>query len=217
MQLRSLLASALLAAALATAGNAVAQFASAPLLPASEFYFDEDARTRRPVVAIDGSGDALVQELLQVIQRNPRAKAETAQLAHIAMAGGRPQIGRELYDRVIGQMDSNDGLYRAVLWNYGWDLYRLGEYEAALAQWRTLLQSRSVDAGWMPTTFAVALWQLGRKGEAVQWYAAAVRTEPDKWGGTGQYEALLPDWRAEDRATLAEVQQAWAADPPDWG
>jgi len=215
MPFRSFFATALLAAALAMPGNAGA--ASAPLLPGSEFYFDEDARTRRAVVAIEGSGDALVQELLQVIQRDPRAKAETAQLAHVAMAGGRPQIGRELYDRVIGQMDSNDGLYRAVLWNYGWDLYRLGEYDDALAQWRVLLKSRRVDAGWMPTTFAVVLWQLGRRDEAVQWYAAAVRTEPARWSDAGQYEVLLRDWRAEDRATLAEVQQAWAADPPGWG
>lgn len=217
MQLRSLLSAVALAAVLAVATSAAAQTVSAPLVPTSEFYFDEDSRTSRAVVAIEGSGDPLVQQLLQAIQRDPRAKAETAQLAHVAMAGGRPDLGRELYGRVLKQLNSNDGLYRSVLWNYGWDLYRDGDPAAALEQWRPLVGSRSINANWMPTTFAVVLWQLGRTGEAVQWYAAAVRTEPAKWRGTEQYEALLPDWRAEDRAALAEVQQAWAADPPEWG
>lgn len=217
MQLRSLLSVAALAAILTVATSASAQTVSAPLIPTSEFYFDEDSRTSRAVVAIEGSGDPLVQQLLQAIQRDPRAKAETAQLAHVAMAGGRPDLGRELYGRLLAQLDTNDGLYRSVLWNYGWDLYRAGDHAAALGQWRTLVSSRNVNANWMPTTFSVVLWQLGRKDEAVRWYAAAVRTEPAKWRGTDQYDALLSNWRAEDRATLAEVQQAWAANPPEWG
>jgi len=218
MQLRKLffttLAGVILAAA-GLSGTAIAQ--GATLVPTSEFYFDEEPRTTRPLVAIEGSGDALAQKLLKEIQRNPRAKAETAQLAHMAMAGGRPQVGRELYDRALAQLDTNNALYRPVLWSYGWDLYRLGEHEAALAQWTALLQSRKVEADWMPPTFALVLWQLDRKAEAVQWYAAAVRTRPDRWNGSDQYAALLPEWSGEDRAVLAEVQQAWQADPPDWG
>ncbi|MGQ4660839.1 tetratricopeptide repeat protein [Lysobacter sp. F6437] len=218
MQLRKLVFAALAGVVLAAAGrSAAAQDTTMAPLPASEFYFDEEPRTTRPVVAIDGSGDPLAQKLLREIQRNPRARAETAQLAHMAMAGGRPQVGRELYGRAIAQLDINNALYRPVLWNYGWDLYRLGEYEAALAQWNLLLESRRVDAEWMPPTFALALWKLDRKAEAVQWYAAAVRTRPDRWRVRDQFSGLLPDWRDEDRAILAEVQQAWQADPPGWG
>lgn len=212
MHVRNLVFAAL--ACLACAGPAFAQ--TAPLLPTSEFYFDQDARTTRPIVSQSGSGDALVQSLLKAIQRNPRAKADIAQLAHVAMAGGRPELGHELYGRVLGQMDSNDGLYRGVLWNYGWDLYRAGDAAGALAKWETLRTSRNVNADWMPATFALVLWSLDRRDEAVQWYAAAVRSEPARWRETGQYAALLPDWREQDRATLAEVQQAWAENPPGW-
>ena len=218
MQLRKLAFTALAGVVLAAAGlsgGAAAQ--GATVVPTSEFYFDEEPRTTRPVVAVEGSGDPLAQKLLKEIQRNPRARAETAQLAHMAMAGGRPQVGHELYGRAIAQLDTNNALYRPVLWNYGWDLYRLGDYDAALAQWMTLLQSRRVDADWMPPTFALVLWQLDRKVEAVQWYAAAVRTRPDRWNGADQYPVLLPDWSVDDRAILAEVQQAGQADPPDWG
>ncbi|MGH8080655.1 MAG: tetratricopeptide repeat protein, partial [Lysobacter sp.] len=49
-----------------------------------------------------------------------------------------------------------------------------------------------------------------------QWYAAAVRSEPDQWRDASRYAQLLPEWRASDRAALAEVQKAWAANPPNW-
>jgi hypothetical protein len=50
----------------------------------------------------------------------------------------------------------------------------------------------------------------------VKWYAAAVRTEPEQWNSTAAYAQLLPTWRDTERATLAEVHQAWAASPPAW-
>ncbi|MNW21981.1 hypothetical protein D3C71_2232060 [compost metagenome] len=50
----------------------------------------------------------------------------------------------------------------------------------------------------------------------MQWYAAAVRTEPQQWSGTDRYAALLPGWRDIERSTLAEIQQAWAEKPPAW-
>ena len=33
----------------------------------------------------------------------------------------------------------------------------------------------------MPPTLALGLWSSDRKGEAVEWFAAAVRTEPTQW------------------------------------
>ena len=69
---------------------------------------------------------------------------------------------------------------------------------------------------WAPPTFALALWKLDRKPEAVRWYAAAVRTEPQQWIDPARLSALLPDWTQADRDTLAEVQAAWAKDPPAW-
>ena len=64
--------------------------------------------------------------------------------------------------------------------------------------------------------FAMALWAVGRHDEAVQWYAAAVRSEPQQWATPAAYVKLLPDWRETERATLAEVHAAWAANPPSW-
>lgn len=215
MQFRPLLLSVALAAALA-AGAAAAQAPATALPTPAEFYFDADARTTQPVVAVRETGEAATIRLLKAIARNPHAKAEHAHLAHLAMEGGRTDLGRELYGRALARITQNDGLWRPVMWNYGWDLYRAGDAAAALEQWHALMAARSLDAAWLPPTLAMVLWTLGRQDEAVQWYAAAVRTEPQLWSSAAQFGTLLPDWRAEERATLAEVQAAWMANPPAW-
>jgi Tfp pilus assembly protein PilF len=208
----------LLAVAFAASANAHAQStaSSQPLPKPAEFYFDADAKATKPVIAVRETGDAATAKLLKLIDRDPRAKAEHAHLAHLAMAGGRGDLGRELYARALTRITPNDSLWRSVVWNYGWDLYRAGDASAALEQWRTLMTARNVTPSWMPPTLALALWSLGRKDEAVQWYAAAVRTEPNLWGGSAGHAQLLPDWTDAERASLAQVQAAWAANPPRW-
>lgn len=199
-------------AGLATAGTASAQSLPRP----AEFYFDADAGTTRPIVAVRDTGDAAVQKLLKAIERNPRAKQEHAQLAHLAMEGGRTDLGREFYARALRLVNETDSLWRPVVWNYGWDLYRSGDAAAALEQWQKLLQQRRSNAGWIPPTLALALWANERREEAVAWYAAAVRTEPQLWRDPANFPQLLPDWRSEEHATLADVHAAWAANPPAW-
>jgi Tfp pilus assembly protein PilF len=209
MLVRSLFAAALLAVT-----SAVSAQQSLPR-PA-EFYFDADANTLKTIVAVRETGDAAMEKLARALERNPRAKAEAAQLAHMAMEAGRVDLGRQLYGRALTVIDRSDGLWRSVMWNYGWDLYRAGDFEGAFAQWRALLESRGVTASWMPPTLALSLWSVGRKEEAVQWYAAAVRSEPQLWNSTAQFARLLPEWRDTERTVLGEVQAAWAANPPSW-
>lgn len=181
----------------------------------AEFYFDEDVRTTRPVTAVEGSDEQAQQQLVRLIERNARtANQARAQLAQIAMASGRGELGRALYGQLLADL-GRGALRNSVHWNYGWDLYREGEVEAALEQWLAAYAGRPQRPEWVPPTFALALWQLDRRDEAVQWYAAAVRTWPERWSAP-DLAALLPDWTARDRGVLAEVQAAWAADPPAW-
>jgi len=182
----------------------------------AEFYFESDANATRPVVAVRETGDAAVERLLKLIKRDPHAADARAQLAHIAMDGGRVELGRELYTAALAQLNTSNALWRTVVWNYGWDLYRSGDTTGALAQWKALMDTRGTTASWIPPTLALALWTAGRRDEAVQWYAAAVRSEPQQWSTSARHATLLPDWRDSERATLAEVQQAWAANPPRW-
>lgn len=207
MKTRLLFAAALLAAAGAVSGQELPR----PV----EFYFDADAQALRPVLVLKDRSDGAIDRLMRTIERRPAAALETAQLAHYAMEAGRHDLGRDLYARALARIDINNGLWRPVKWNLGWDLYRSGDYAGALDQWREL-PARGVAASWVPPTFALALWKLGRRDEAVQWYAAAVRTEPTQWSTATRFAQLLPDWRDDERATLAEVQAVWAANPPRW-
>ena len=124
-------------------------------------------------------------------------------------------LGKQLYQQLLGSSDANGNLGRAVRWNYGWDLYRIGEHQAALGQWVTLLGTAG-GPSWIPPTMALVLWKLDRKADAVAWYGAAVRTEPLLWTDARNYATLLPAWRQEDRDTLAEVLGAWQTNPPRW-
>lgn len=207
---RKLLAGMVLAAGMTTFG------VSAQSMPTlQEFYFDDDAAAAAPVVVQADSGD-LVDQLMKQRERGRKALEATVQLATVAYAQGRPELGRELYADAEKTAPATSAPGRMVRWNHGWDLFRQGDAEAALTQWHSAQQGMRGNASWVPPTYALALWTLGRKDEAVKWYAAAVRTEPQRWSSSDNFAQLLPGWRDSERATLAQVQQAWAAQPPAW-
>lgn len=190
--------------------------AAAQSLPAlQEFYFDGDVAAVTPVVVPADSND-VVDQLMKQRERGRKALEATVQLASVAYAQGRPELGRELYADAEKNAPGTSVPGRMVRWNHGWDLFRQGDAEAALVQWHSAQQGLRGNASWVPPTYALALWTLGRKDEAVQWYAAAVRTEPQRWTTSDGYAQALPGWRDSERATLAQVQQAWAAQPPAW-
>ena len=178
-----------------------------------EFYFDDDAATTRPVQAKGGND---TERLRKLIERDGRdAPAAAAQLAAIAYREGRIALGENLYTRALS--GGAQGAGRAgVLWNQGWDRYRAGDTAGALAAWRAAGTERGTAPSWMPPTLALALWSLDRRDEAVRWYAAAVRTEPQLWSDPRRHAALLPGWREDDLGRLAEVFAAWRAAPPAW-
>src|SRR5690606_3643458 len=182
-----------------------------------EFYFDGDGSTTRTLALLEGSDAATQERLLKAMKGHGRsADLATAQLAHLAYASGRAETGSALYARVLANLGNNSRMRQPLLWNHGWDLYRAGDAEGALVRWREAGVETYNNPSWVPPTLALGLWTLGRRDEAVQWYAAAVRTEPSRWRDAANLDALLPDWRAEDRARLAEVLAAWREAPPAW-
>lgn len=181
-----------------------------------EFYFDQDASTTRAIVAVPGEGDAVVDRLAANVQRRPQDAESRAQLARIAMQDGRQELGGELYRAAQQVARGNARMLRAVTWNHGWDLYRAGQPQAALDQWAMLLGGWPTAPAWQPPTLALVLWTLGRRDEAVRWYAAAARTEPTAWRDPANFPSLLPGWTDEERKVLGEVFEAWNANPPTW-
>ena len=180
-----------------------------------EFYFDEDKSTARQIIVVTGEGEAQVQALVRERERGRRHVEATAQLAHIAASEGRTELAGQLYQQVMAATEAKGTVGRAVRWNYAWDLYRAGQLEPALIQWSEIVTVYG-SPSWAPPTLALVLWRLDRKQEAVAWFGAAVRTEPGVWTDARNFAAQLPDWRQEDRDTLAEVLGAWQVNPPTW-
>ena len=163
------------------------------------------------------TGDAAAQKLLKLIERDPRAKAEHAQLAHLAMEGGRTDLGkRSLHTRPFPHHQYRRAVAR-------------GDVELRLGS----LSRRRRRRGGRPMAAALqARRSNAASGCRRRWHwrcgPPVVRTKrcsgmqrpcaPNRNCGAipPAYARLLPDWRDAERATLAEVQAAWAANPPAW-
>src|SRR5690606_3810922 len=204
MGMGSRMVTMLLATGLAIASVVTAQAQTLPKI--AEFYFDPDVAAR-PIEVLPAGQPDLVDQLMKLRERGRKGVEASVQLASIAYAEGRAELG-------AGSASSEQA--RGIRWNHAWDLYRQGDAAAALALWVEAAEANRGHADWVPLTLALVLWQLDRKDEAVQWFAAAVRTEPQQWADAAQFPRLLPLWRDAERAQLAQVQQAWAAAPPAW-
>ncbi len=191
--------------------NAQAQSLPKPV----EFYFDEDSAAK-PIHAVPAEQADAVDQLMKMRERGRKGVEATAQLASIAYGEGRDELGAKLYDEALSAVVGSSVQARGIRWNMGWDLYRRGNAEAALDAWLKAADNMRGNPSWLPPTLALALWKLDRKDEAVSWFAAAVRTEPDQWRDAGRFPQLLPGWKDAERTQLAEVQQAWQANPPAW-
>jgi len=181
----------------------------------NEFYFDDDVAAKPIHVVPPEQADA-VDQLMKLRERGRKAVEATAQLASIAYVGGRDELGAKLYQEALASVADTSVQARGLRWSQGWDLYRRGDANAALALWTRAAESTRGNPSWLPQTLALALWKLDRKDEALSWYAAAVRTEPQQWNDAANFPQLLPGWNDAERAQLAEVQRAWAANPPAW-
>lgn len=181
----------------------------------AEFYFDEDTAAK-PIQALPPEQAGLVDQLMKLRERGRRSVDATVQLAGIAYTEGRTDLAAKLYQEALTAVSENSLQSRGIRWNQAWDLYRHGDAEGALALWTQAASGTRGNASWAPPTLALALWTLDRKGEALEWYAAAVRTEPEQWNTPARFPQLLPLWSDAERARLAEVQQAWAENPPAW-
>lgn len=190
--------------------------AQAQSLPGiNEFYFDDDVAAK-PIHAVAPQQADAVDQLMKLRERGRKGTEATAQLASIAYADGRAELAAKLYQEALASVSENSVQARSLRWNQAWDLYRQGDADAALGLWLKVAEGTRGNPSWLPQTLALALWKLGRKDEALAWYAAAVRTEPQQWNDAANFAQLLPAWNDGERAQLAEIQQAWAANPPAW-
>lgn len=185
------------------------------LPPIREFYFDTDAAAE-PVVVVDPGAADVVDQLARQRTRGRRMAEATVQLATIAAADNRLELADTLYQEAIASTAANSTVGRSVRWSYGWHAFRQGRLEQAGQSWVQALESVRGQPSWVPPTLALLLQAQGDTAEAVKWYAAAVRTEPQLWSDPANFEQLLPAWLPAERQMLRQVHQAWVGNPPSW-
>ncbi len=201
----------LIAAALAgTPALALAQAAVLP--PIAEFYFDDDSAAR-PIEVVSPEGGDVVRRLERALQRDSRNALALGQLAGIAYASDRADTGESFYATALGLASTGGTHQRQLLWNHGWDLFRADRHEAALEEWLKAIAAHRGRPSWAPVTLALALGRLGREAEALEWYAAAVRTRPERYVDRAAMERAYPTWRAEDIDVLVALAAKAAAAP----
>lgn len=211
MRIQKYLFGLLLGLALATAWSASAQ----ALPPIREFYFDTDAAAA-PIVLVDPAQADAVDQLARQRTRGRRAVEASVQLANIAAADNRVELADSLYQEALTGSAPNSTIGRGVRWNMGWHAFRQGRHEQAQQLWLQALEQVRGEPSWAPPTLALVLHRQGNTDEAVKWYAAAVRTEPQLWIDPANFERLLPHWQPAERQALEQVHQAWVANPPSW-
>ena len=96
-----------------------------------------------------------------------------------------------------------------MYWNYGWALFAGGEARGAISQW---MQAERLHGGrpeWVPTTYAMGLWAAGEKDLALQFYRAAVRSFPRRWGVAAGVQEATRGWTPKQKLTIEQVYAAW--------
>ncbi|RYZ69108.1 MAG: tetratricopeptide repeat protein, partial [Lysobacteraceae bacterium] len=114
-----------------------------------EFYFKQDPSTARPIVVVEGEGEALAAGLVKARERGRRQVEATAQLAHVAMADNRIELGKQLYEQAVSGAAANSTVGRSIRWNYAWDLYRNGDFAQAFGLWNELASGFG-EPDWVP-------------------------------------------------------------------
>jgi len=193
------------------------------------YAFLEDAEARRAILELRQRFDTSTQETAQMRRSllDLQSQIESMRREIAQLTGANEQLERQVAELQSRQKDLAKGLddrlrrFEPVQvqvdgLEFSADPAEKRDFDAALEQWVASASSLRGNATWVPPTFALALWKQGQREQAVKWYAAAVRTEPGQWSDSAQFARLLPTWREDERALLAEVQQAWASQPPAW-
>src|SRR5690606_35961154 len=94
-------------------------------------------------------------------------------------------------------------------WNYGWALFNGADTASALKQWQIAAELHSGNPSWVPTTMAVGLWLTGYNARAVEYYAAAVNSDPDRWSNAVDVAQATADWGANEKLAIEAVHAAW--------
>lgn len=186
---------------------AMAQDATALPVPQETYGENDPAAVRpKPIDPLDAGARKMLEQILQYDPENVSARIQNANLM-IARGLRQRGLGEYEYVRRVAQKDPK--LLRQVVWNYGWALFDTGDAPRALAEWREAERLHGGRPQWVPTTYAVGLWVAGERDLAVQFYRAAVNSNPRRWGEERGLAEATRTWSANEKLAIEAVYAAW--------
>jgi tetratricopeptide (TPR) repeat protein len=200
-------AAAALLALLALCGNLHAQDAAEYQPPADAYTQDDPAA--RFTVKVDPGNQRARETLEQILEYDGRNVMARVQHGHMLVDRGMRQRALAEFEYAIRVADADSVDLRVARWNFGWALLRTGDPRAAMAQWRLVESAHGGRPAWLPAQFAAALWIAGDREYAVDYYAAAVRSNPSRWGERGGMESVTSEWEPNERLAIEAVYGAW--------
>lgn len=148
------------------------------------------------------------------IRSNPNNAAALIQRAYLHHASGDIEEGDRDFIRVIEVTADDPLLRRRALWSLGWSAFNRDDPRQAMAFWQQAADAFDGRAGWLPYSMALAAWAAGDQALAMDWYDAAVRSDP-QWRQAEGVDARTLRWKPREREVARAVFQAWSARPAD--
>lgn len=148
------------------------------------------------------------------IRANPRNAAALIQRAFLHHASGDIEEGDRDFIRVIEITADDPLLRRRALWSLGWSAFNRDEPRQAMAFWQQAADTYDGRPGWLPYSMAVAAWTAGDEALALDWYDAAVRSDP-QWRQAEGVESRTLRWKPREREVVQWVFKAWSMRPAE--
>jgi predicted Zn-dependent protease len=204
-----LLVAALLGAL--SAGAARAADARTELPPAAAKYQDSDPFARSDQTVDLNSMDNPLRGLTELMAIEPNNFHLWVERGYLRADRGDAKGAEEDYAHALKLAANDPRQLRFAHWSHGWALLGLDRPEAALSEWREVERLHGGHPYWLPYTYAIGLWAAGRHDEAVAYYAAAVRSFPERWATRESVRTHSSKMKPEEQALMLEVFTAWAA------
>lgn len=194
-------------APLATAQDEAAPAPEGVAAPA-ELYRDDDPAAVMPEM-IGATDNRARKRLEQILEYDPQNVPARVQHGFHLIDRGLNRRAYEEFEYALRVSSEGSLTRRHAHWGYGWALFMSGEYDRALAQWQQAASLHGGNPSWVPTTIAAGLWYSGQRDRAVDYWRAAVRSDPDTWGTTRGLERAIADWPPNRKLAAQSVHAEW--------
>jgi tetratricopeptide (TPR) repeat protein len=149
------------------------------------------------------------QELEKLLEYSPQHVPARVQNAFHLVARGMNRRAQQEFEYAIRVAKPDSLAARHAQWAYGWGLFRMGEYRAAIERWMEAERMHGGNPSWAPWTYAIGLWVAGDSELAVKFWTAAVRSDPERWGASRGLEREIRNWPANQRLAAEALHAEW--------